>query len=70
MSPLSTMSCNGRNGGGGGRGAAPGGGEQRAVDGLAPSGGHVLVPVAPEPERLFEAPVGSARWGPADALNL
>jgi len=49
------MSCNGRNGGGGGRGAAPGGGEQRAVDGLAPSGGHVAVTVAPEPEHPFRS---------------
>ena len=51
-----------------GLGAAPGGEELRAVDGLAPSDWHVVVTVAPE--LVSEAPVGSARWGPADAGNL
>ncbi|XP_060981901.1 uncharacterized protein LOC133044536 isoform X3 [Dama dama] len=56
--------------GGGSRGSAPGGGELRAEDGLDPSGRPVAVPAAPEPERPLEPPVGSARWGPADARNL
>ncbi|XP_043312716.1 uncharacterized protein LOC122433820 [Cervus canadensis] len=56
--------------GGASRGSAPGGGELRAEDGLDPSGRPVAVPVALEPERPLEAPVGSARWGPADARNL
>ncbi|XP_070319242.1 uncharacterized protein [Odocoileus virginianus] len=64
------VGCSGRGVGGGSRGSAPGGGELRAEDGLVPSGRHVAVPVAPEPERPLEAPVGSARWGPADARNL
>ena len=56
--------------GSGSRGSAPGGGELRAEDGLVPKGRHAAVPVAPEPERPLEAPVGSVRWGPADARNL
>ena len=55
---------------GGSQGSAPGGGELRAEDGSVPSSRHVAVPVAPEPEPPLEVPVGSARWGPADARNL
>lgn len=33
-------------------------GEMRADAGLVPGGGRVKVPAAPEPERLYEAPVG------------
>ncbi|XP_065767015.1 uncharacterized protein [Muntiacus reevesi] len=53
-----------------GQGPTPGGGELRADDGLVPSSGRVAVWVGPEPERAFQSPVGSARWGPADARNL
>ena len=56
--------------GGGSRGSAPGGGELPAEDCLVPSGRHVAVPAAPEPERPLEAPVRFARLGPADARNL
>ena len=56
--------------GGGSRGSVPGGGELPAEDCLVPSGRHAAVPAAPEPERPLEAPVRSARWGPADARNL
>ncbi|CAN0497333.1 unnamed protein product [Rangifer tarandus platyrhynchus] len=58
--------------GGGGRVAGVCSWRRRAVcrGGLVPSGRHVAVPVAPEPDRPLEAPVGSARWGPADARNL
>lgn len=77
VSPLSPRSCSGRNGGaerrrwGGGWGwLLLEEGELRADAGLVPGGGRVKVPAAPEPERLYEAPVGlragaCGRRGPA-----